>query len=82
MNAAAPSNGKLNRSWKRRQSPRHRGRAFGALHKLMVDKENTTQVFEVMRARSGHTRQDNYPHLLAQPDGGRIAHEHVELSRN
>ena len=81
MDAAVQPTQPLNRSWKRRKFPRHWDRAFGALRKLMKDKEDTTQVFEVMRSLSGHTTQDNYLHLLAQPDGGRIAYEHVELAK-
>jgi ubiquinone biosynthesis protein COQ4 len=56
------------------------GRALGAFRKLMADKEDTVQVFEIMRALAGRAGPDGYHRLLTTPDGGRIAYERVELA--
>ncbi|HEY5106510.1 MAG TPA: Coq4 family protein [Caulobacteraceae bacterium] len=69
----------LSRRWTRRKSPRHWDHAFAALKKLIANGEDTTQVFEIIRALSGRSHEDNYVHLLAQPDGGRLAYEHLEF---
>ncbi|HEY5106511.1 MAG TPA: Coq4 family protein [Caulobacteraceae bacterium] len=81
MNPGASAKRPLNRSWKRQKVPRDWGHAYNALRKWMADKEDTTQVFEIIRALTGRATLDNYLHLLAQPDGGRLAYEHVELAR-
>lgn len=54
-------------------------RALRALRALLRDKENTTQVFEIMRALNGGSAPRNYRRLLTTPQGGRIAYEHEEL---
>ncbi|MGC1305551.1 MAG: Coq4 family protein [Caulobacteraceae bacterium] len=54
-------------------------RALKALRALLRDKENTTQVFEIMRALNGRSTMTGYRHLLGTPEGGRIAYEHEEL---
>lgn len=54
-------------------------RALRALRALLRDKENTTQVFEIMRALNGPSTPRNYRRLLSTAQGGRIAFEHEEL---
>jgi ubiquinone biosynthesis protein COQ4 len=56
------------------------GVALRALGKLLSDKEDTGQVFEIMRALNGDSTARNYRRLVeATPNGGRLAYEHVEL---
>jgi ubiquinone biosynthesis protein COQ4 len=63
------------------QRPRRRwGAALKALRGLLADKEDTGQVFEIMRALNGDSTARNYERLLRSPDGGRLAYEHVELA--
>ena len=56
------------------------GVALRALRRLLSDKEDTTAVFEIMRALNGTSIRDNYDKLLTVPDGGRIAYERAELA--
>src|SRR5579885_2574166 len=63
--------------------PRRRrdwGRALAALLRLFRDKEDTAQVFEIMRALNGSASQRAYLRLISAPEGGRLAYEHVELA--
>jgi len=61
--------------------PRRRwGVALRALRRLLSDKEDTGQVFEIMAALNGNATQRNYRRLLTTPTGGRIAYERVELA--
>ena len=67
-------------------SPRDRGafqlqplRAARALGRLIADKEDTAQVFEIMRALSGDSVLKGDRRLLSTPQGGRIAYEREEL---
>ena len=55
--------------------------ALKALNRLLADKEDTTQVFEIMRALNGSATAKAYHRLLATSQGGRIAYERVEFSR-
>src|ERR1700760_846690 len=55
------------------------GVALRALGKLLSDKEDTSQVFEIMRALNGDSTARNYKRLVESPGGGRLAYEHVEL---
>jgi len=55
------------------------GKALTALRRLLNNKEDTSQVFEIMRALSGRSGPDGYHRLLATPQGGRLAYERVEL---
>ncbi len=57
------------------------GAALKALQRLLSDKEDTGQVFEIMRALNGDANVKNYHQLLATPRGGRLAYERVELAR-
>ncbi|HZC16000.1 MAG TPA: Coq4 family protein [Caulobacteraceae bacterium] len=54
--------------------------AFKALRRLLRDKEDTGQVFEIMGALNGDSTARNYQRLLRTPQGGRLAYEHVELA--
>ncbi|MDP1630555.1 MAG: Coq4 family protein [Caulobacter sp.] len=56
-------------------------RAARALGRLIKDKEDTAQVFEIMRALSGDTVVRGYKRLLSTPQGGRIAYEGEEFCR-
>jgi len=56
------------------------GRALQAFRKLRADKEDTVQVFEIMRALSGRSAYTGYQQLLATPQGGRLAYERVEFA--
>ncbi|OXE37341.1 MAG: ubiquinone biosynthesis protein [Phenylobacterium zucineum] len=56
------------------------GRALAALRRLLSNKEDTTAVFEIMRALNGETIKKGYDRLLSVPDGGRMAYEAVELA--
>lgn len=55
------------------------GAALKALRRLLADKEDTVQVFEIMRALNGGASAWGYQRLLETPQGGRIAYERVEL---
>jgi len=57
------------------------GVALKALRKLLADKEDTGQVFEIMRALNGTATARGYHRLLETPMGGRIAYERQELAR-
>ena len=63
------------------QAPRRQwGVALKALQRLLNDKEDTGQVFEIMRALNGGATRDAYLKLLDTPRGGRLAYERVELA--
>lgn len=55
-------------------------RAFKALRRLIADKEDTVQVFEIMRALTGDAIPKGYRRLLSTPEGGRIAYERDEFA--
>jgi ubiquinone biosynthesis protein COQ4 len=55
------------------------GVALKALRRLLDDKEDTGQVFEIMGALNGDSTARNFQRLLGTPNGGRLAYEHVEL---
>ena len=55
--------------------------AVRSLRRLLADKEDTTQVFEIMRALNGTATSRGYLKLLETGQGGRIAYERVELAR-
>jgi ubiquinone biosynthesis protein COQ4 len=54
--------------------------ALKAVSRLLSNKEDTGQVFEIMRALNGNATVKNYAQLLRMPGGGRLAYEHVELA--
>ncbi len=63
------------------ERPRLRwGAALKALRRLLADKDDTDQVFEIMRALNGDSIGRNYRRLLKTPRGGRLAYERVELA--
>jgi ubiquinone biosynthesis protein COQ4 len=56
------------------------GAALKALRRLLTDKEDTGQVFEIMRALNGDSTVRGYNRLLETSRGGRLAYERVELA--
>jgi ubiquinone biosynthesis protein COQ4 len=54
--------------------------ALRALRRLLDDKEDTTAVFEIMRALNGTSTAKAYEKLLTTPQGGRIAYERAEFA--
>lgn len=54
--------------------------AWRSLQKLLADKEDTRQVFEIMRALNGKSTAHGYLRLLETPEGGRIAFERKEFA--
>ncbi len=55
--------------------------ALKSLRRLLNDKEDTGQVFEIMRALNGTSTAKAYQRLLTTPQGGRIAYERSEFAR-
>ncbi len=56
------------------------GIAFRALRRLLSNRDDTVQVFRIMRALNGDTSARNYRRLIAGAEGGRLAYERVELA--
>ena len=56
------------------------GVALRALRRLMDDKDDTGQVFEIMRALNGNATRKGYARLLGTVSGGRLAYARVELA--
>lgn len=54
--------------------------AFRSLKRLLADKDDTTQVFEIMRALNGSATAKAYHRLLNTTQGGRIAYERREFA--
>lgn len=55
-------------------------RALRALRRLIADKEDTTQVFEIMNALAGNSVRRGYQKLLEQTEGSRQAFQMIELA--
>src|SRR5471030_2124498 len=55
--------------------------ALKSLRRLLNDKEDTAQVFEIMRALNGSSTAKGYLRLLRTREGGRMAYERVEFAR-
>ncbi|HPA37630.1 MAG TPA: Coq4 family protein [Phenylobacterium sp.] len=55
--------------------------AFRAVRKLLKNKEDTLQVFEIMKALNGKSVADGYARMLTTLQGGRIAYERQELAK-
>lgn len=55
-------------------------KALRAMSILLKDKEDTQQVFEIMRALSGQSVPNGYKRLLQTPSGGAIAYRREELA--
>jgi len=56
------------------------GRAFSAFRKLIANKEDTVQVFEIMQALNGKSTFVAYRRLMSTFSGGKIAYERVEIA--
>ena len=56
------------------------GHALKSLRRLLNDKEDTTAVFEIMRALNGTSTAKGYLRLLETQQGGRIAFERREFA--
>jgi ubiquinone biosynthesis protein COQ4 len=56
------------------------GVALKALRRVLNDKEDTGQVFELLGALSGDATSRNYARLLRTRTGGRLAYDRVELA--
>ena len=54
--------------------------ALRAFRRLVRNKEDTAQVFEIMRSLSGGSAVKGYQRLLGSPQGGRIAYEREEFA--
>jgi len=55
--------------------------AIDAIKRLLANGDDTTQVFRIMRALNVGSAARNYARLIATAEGGRIAHQRVELAR-
>ena len=55
--------------------------ALRSLRRLLNDKEDTGQVFEIMRALNGSSTAKGYLRLLKTRDGGRMAYERLEFAQ-
>ncbi|HET6972236.1 MAG TPA: ubiquinone biosynthesis protein, partial [Phenylobacterium sp.] len=54
--------------------------ALRSLRRLLNDKEDTRQVFEIMRALNGASTAKGYERLLTTVEGGRLAYERREFA--
>ncbi|MGZ3404602.1 MAG: Coq4 family protein [Phenylobacterium sp.] len=57
------------------------GHALTSLRRLLNDKEDTTAVFEIMRALNGTSTAKGYLRLLETQQGGRIAFQRQEFAQ-
>lgn len=55
-------------------------KALRAVRRLLADKDDTVQVFEIMRALNGPATRNGYLRLLRTVQGGRIAYKRRELA--
>lgn len=55
-------------------------RAFKAFRRLLADKEDTRQVFEIMQALNGRSTAKAYRRLISTVEGGRLAYQRKELA--
>ena len=56
------------------------GAAFGALKRLLRDKDATEEVFEIMRALNGASTRKGYFKLLSTMQGGQLAYRSEDLA--
>ena len=78
MNVKSPSSGRAaSRQIGRKIQP---VRALRAIRKLIADKDDTEQVFEIMNALVGGSIDWGYRRLLDTPRGGLEAYRHIELA--
>lgn len=54
--------------------------AYKAFQRLLKDKEDTQQVFEIMQALNGASTAKGYRRLLTTVEGGRLAYRRLELN--
>ena len=55
-------------------------KALRAVRRLLADKDDTVQVFEIMRALNGGATRNGYLRLLTTAQGGRLAYQRRELA--
>jgi ubiquinone biosynthesis protein COQ4 len=55
-------------------------KALAAFRRLVKDKEDTAQVFLILRALTGKSIPRGYARLIRQPGGGELAYARVELA--
>ncbi len=56
------------------------GTALRAVRRLLANKDDTVQVFEIMRALNGSATRDGYLRLIRTAQGGRLAYQRRELA--
>ena len=61
------------------RSRRDWGAAFAAMGRLLKDKEDTGQVYDIMQALNGDAYEKAYRRMLDTPAAGRVAYERREL---
>ncbi|MBV8971166.1 MAG: ubiquinone biosynthesis protein [Sphingomonadaceae bacterium] len=54
-------------------------KALRSVRRLLADKDDTVQVFEIMRALNGPATRDGYLRLIGTTRGGRLAYQRREL---
>ncbi len=55
-------------------------RALKAIRRLLADKDDTVQVFEIMQALNGQSGARAYRRLMSTASGGKIAYDRVEIA--
>ena len=55
-------------------------RALKAVRRLLADKDDTVQVFEIMQALNGKATSKAYRRLMSTASGGKIAYDRVEIA--
>jgi ubiquinone biosynthesis protein COQ4 len=55
-------------------------KALRSLRRLLADKDDTVQVFEIMRALNGPATRNGYLRLIGTAQGGRLAYQRRELA--
>ena len=73
----SPAETSSDRILRRRMQPL---KALRALIRLLADKEDTVQVFEIMRALNVHATAKGYARMLTTKTGGREAYRRIELA--
>jgi ubiquinone biosynthesis protein COQ4 len=63
-----------------RSPPLRPRRAAAAFRRLLADREDTLEAFEIVRALGGRATERGYRRLIATQRGGRIAYRRPELS--
>lgn len=61
------------------RSPIRPGEAIAAMRRLIRDKEDTAQVFHIVRALSGNSYYRSFRRFAASPEGKRILLDHADL---